>query len=1385
MNELELTGGRWIIALVILITCFDSHQAIRSTNSTTTFTRPLQAISKIRPPEIENFVQDIITDVKKQLILTCTGQFPLEWITPSKRANISVNSTAIHNGTSRHYRSELRIESLQVTDTGFYLCKYQASVDTDGDLGQDLMFPKTYVYAYDPENLIIPIQEKRKWIFKPVHLYQYEIIPCRTSHPGVTVQLEKTFPMMSILVDDESVFFSSKVGYTVHVKDIRLFAGNFVCKAKFHDKQDKLNIILQNMGKGEPPVPSIRPTSTDMLVGQYFQLICEVPATQEIRPTMSWNYPMEGQVVDDRIVQQNGHHHYFKESAVKGTKKMYQFSLRVSKARVKDSGVYKCNSAGVNTVKSAEISIRVHSNSFVYLKPLRKFIEIDSDRYDVFLSVDIHALPSQPATPVFWYKDGHELQDSDKYTIKKFAKRTKLFIRELSHEDSGIYQVKGKTPDDKAENSTAIQLVVNVHPTIRALIISDLAKRPIETNEMGFAYLVENKKHIISCKVTGYPMPSITWDWQPCIQQRCILHEDSWQLLNQSVVDDFTRIIDEKFKSSLEIVANSNISGFFRCSARNKVGFAEKHVKAVATDVSDGYGFWKPPELAGTDYPPIEGDRYTLTCVASAFSFMDVQMYHQKLHSNHQEVVETRNGVTITKTKVKTDQIISTELSHNITMVIEYISMNDSGLYLCEFTTLNLTKMTKHKTITPTKMEQPVFMHKLNGFTKVKQLVVYEMTCEATGNPIPKFRWQKDGVDIDVEKMPEFELIDLGVGKQSLRIGRIQKEDEGMYVCLAENRVNSIYSNMTLYVEDLQSIIQAGGQLTKTQLGIVIGISMALIVLIILIIILVNKIKQSKKGRMHQYLFSPKGDINPDLPIDEQTECLPYDIKWEFPKDKMKLGMVLGQGAFGKVLKAEALGIEEGVISTTVAVKMVKDCSDITQMKSLVSELKILAHIGHHLNIVNLLGACTKDINKGELMVIVEFCLHGNLRNYLIKNRANFRESIDDYTEKILAKKRVSLPNDSHIYVNDRNANSTTTADLFHEDPPLTSKDLICFCFQIARGMEYLASRKYIHRDLAARNVLIAVDNVVKICDFGLAKDIYKYDDQEYKKKSDGPVPVKWMAIESLTHRIYTSKSDIWSFGICMWEIFSLGGNPYPGIELNESFIEKLKDGYRMALPQFATTELYQLMGSCWQENPDDRPNFSNISEQLGSLLEMNVKQLYIDLNTPYLHLQDEEAGTASGYLQMNSNGYMSMKRKSAEDPDKTPKKKPLPDEKGDSYELKSMLQADDEELGAVGGVDYKNGQSIQTRAQVHSMLNETAGPSNSQQDNDGYLVPNNLGGNSKNVPLRRAGGRCGRLKSNGSAASDTSSGFHSDFYYNDDCPPPDYSLVMKDDQNV
>ncbi|NP_001103363.1 fibroblast growth factor receptor 2 isoform X8 [Rattus norvegicus] len=308
---------------------------------------------------------------------------------------------------------------------------------------------------------------------------------------------------------------------------------------------------------------------------------------------------------------------------------------------------------------------------------------------------------------------------------------------------------------------------------------------------------------------------------------------------------------------------------------------------------------------------------------------------------------------------------------------------------------------------------------------------------------------------------------------------------------------------------------------------------------------------------------------------------LPEDPKWEFPRDKLTLGKPLGEGCFGQVVMAEAVGIDKDrpKEAVTVAVKMLKDDATEKDLSDLVSEMEMMKMIGKHKNIINLLGACTQD---GPLYVIVEYASKGNLREYLRARRPPGMEYSYDINR---------VPEEQ-----------------------MTFKDLVSCTYQLARGMEYLASQKCIHRDLAARNVLVTENNVMKIADFGLARDINNID--YYKKTTNGRLPVKWMAPEALFDRVYTHQSDVWSFGVLMWEIFTLGGSPYPGIPVEELF-KLLKEGHRMDKPTNCTNELYMMMRDCWHAVPSQRPTFKQLVEDLDRILTLTTNEEYLDLTQP------------------------------------------------------------------------------------------------------------------------------------------------------------------------
>uniref|UniRef100_A0A2K6SDG6 Fibroblast growth factor receptor n=1 Tax=Saimiri boliviensis boliviensis TaxID=39432 RepID=A0A2K6SDG6_SAIBB len=481
--------------------------------------------------------------------------------------------------------------------------------------------------------------------------------------------------------------------------------------------------------------------------------------------------------------------------------------------------------------------------------------------------------------------------------------------------------------------------------------------------------------------------------------------------------------------------------------------------------------------------------------------------------------------------------------------------------------------------------------------------------CPAGGNPTPTMRWLKNGKEFK----QEHRIGGYKVRNQhwSLIMESVVPSDKGNYTCVVENEYGSI--NHTYHLDVVERsphrpILQAG---LPANASTVVGGDVEFVCKVysdaqphIQWIKHVEK-NGSKYGpdglpylKVLKVSAESSSSMNSNTPLVRITTRLsstadtpmlagvseyelPEDPKWEFPRDKLTLGKPLGEGCFGQVVMAEAVGIDKDKPkeAVTVAVKMLKDDATEKDLSDLVSEMEMMKMIGKHKNIINLLGACTQD---GPLYVIVEYASKGNLREYLRARRPPGMEYSYDINR---------VPEEQ-----------------------MTFKDLVSCTYQLARGMEYLASQKCIHRDLAARNVLVTENNVMKIADFGLARDINNID--YYKKTTNGRLPVKWMAPEALFDRVYTHQSDVWSFGVLMWEIFTLGGSPYPGIPVEELF-KLLKEGHRMDKPANCTNELYMMMRDCWHAVPSQRPTFKQLVEDLDRILTLTTNEEYLDLSQP------------------------------------------------------------------------------------------------------------------------------------------------------------------------
>ncbi|XP_073855649.1 focal adhesion kinase 1 isoform X12 [Macaca fascicularis] len=321
----------------------------------------------------------------------------------------------------------------------------------------------------------------------------------------------------------------------------------------------------------------------------------------------------------------------------------------------------------------------------------------------------------------------------------------------------------------------------------------------------------------------------------------------------------------------------------------------------------------------------------------------------------------------------------------------------------------------------------------------------------------------------------------------------------------------------------------------------------------------IPKLANSEKQGMRTHAVSvSETDDYAEIIDEEDTYTMPsksYGIDeardYEIQRERIELGRCIGEGQFGDVHQGVYMSPENPALA--VAIKTCKNCTSDSVREKFLQEALTMRQFDHP-HIVKLIGVITEN----PVWIIMELCTLGELRSFL---------QVRKYS--------------------------------------LDLASLILYAYQLSTALAYLESKRFVHRDIAARNVLVSSNDCVKLGDFGLSRYM---EDSTYYKASKGKLPIKWMAPESINFRRFTSASDVWMFGVCMWEILMHGVKPFQGVK-NNDVIGRIENGERLPMPPNCPPTLYSLMTKCWAYDPSRRPRFTELKAQLSTILEEEKAQ--------------------------------------------------------------------------------------------------------------------------------------------------------------------------------
>ena len=368
----------------------------------------------------------------------------------------------------------------------------------------------------------------------------------------------------------------------------------------------------------------------------------------------------------------------------------------------------------------------------------------------------------------------------------------------------------------------------------------------------------------------------------------------------------------------------------------------------------------------------------------------------------------------------------------------------------------------------------------------------------------------------------------------------------------------------------------------------------------IVIIIVIAIVVYWYKKRQKQTTMNANMNKYSNVPVNEQAADMAYNGKYQIDRSKFDIGRKLGGGSFGSVYEGTTEDLIHPGQEIKIAIKSVNNPLDPTQIYAMMCEIKVLDKLEMNLNLVNMIGACTTEFKSGRIWLLLEHCSHGDMKNFLLKN--------------------------SDVICQGLHYQSTC-----HQT--LNIRLFLKWSHGICKGMKYLASKNIMHGDLAARNILITNFNnderyLAKVCDFGLSKAFY--DKTSYHKQERKNIPWKWMAVDYFKTGVLTVNSDVWSFGVVLWEMLSMGSNPYAGGDPDDT-IKKIKAGFRLPVPDEVKEANWivkcydEVTEKCWQLDPKKRCNFSDLTKIFETLLTTEEKENYKRLEQTIINNKAEQ----------------------------------------------------------------------------------------------------------------------------------------------------------------